>query len=70
MAFVMIRSPKNSANSTFVDVAVSAGFLTTQTPARVLLRKKCVALMLADFNVELSQQPGNSPMFSILDLAI
>ena len=28
------------------------------------------AMMLADFNIELVQQPGNSPMFNILDLAI
>ena len=27
-------------------------------------------MMLADFNIELVQQPGNLPMFNILDLAI
>ena len=28
------------------------------------------AMMLADFNIKLVQQPGNSPMFNILDLTI
>ena len=28
------------------------------------------AMMLADFNIELVQQPGNSPMFNIFDLTI
>jgi len=31
---------------------------------------KLAAMMDEDFNIELIQQPGNSPMFNILDLTI
>jgi len=31
---------------------------------------KLAAMMLKDFNVELKQQPGNSPFYNILDLMV